>query len=86
MDDVVVFSKSLHDHIVHLTKIFEKFRQFNLKMQIDKSEFLRKEVAFLGHIITPIGIMLNPSLQKLKPLRNILSHGQLKKLNHFWAL
>lgn len=64
MDDIVVFSKSLHDHILHLTKIFEKFRQFNLKMQINKSEFLRKEVVFLGHIITPDGIKPNPAKTK----------------------
>lgn len=61
MDDIVIFSRSLHDHMVHLRKIFNKLRQFNLKVQLDKSEFLRKEVQFLGHVITPEGIKPNPS-------------------------
>lgn len=60
MDDVVIFSKSLHDHLVHLKMIFNKFREYNLKVQLDKSEFLRKEVSFLGHVITPEGIKPNP--------------------------
>lgn len=45
MDDVVIFSKSLQEHIIHIKQIFEKFIHFNLKIQLDKSEFLRKEVA-----------------------------------------
>lgn len=60
MDDVVIFSKSLSEHIDHIRVIFKKLRDVNLKIQPDKSEFLCKEVAFLGHIITPEGIKPNP--------------------------
>lgn len=61
MDDVVIFSKSLKEHLDHLRLIFSKFRHYNLKIQLDKSEFLCKDVAFLGHVITPEGIKPNPS-------------------------
>lgn len=60
MDDLVCFSKSLDEHLQHLQLIFKKLREFNLKIQPDKSEFLRKEVAFLGHVITPHGVKPNP--------------------------
>ncbi|KAL7306691.1 hypothetical protein TKK_0001364 [Trichogramma kaykai] len=60
VDDIVIFSKSLQEHLQHIKLIFEELKQFNLKMQLDKSEFLRKEVPFLGHIITPDGIKPNP--------------------------
>lgn len=60
MDDIVIFSKSLTKHLDHVRKIFKKFRQFNLKVEFDKSEFLCKDVTFLGHIITPDGIKPNP--------------------------
>lgn len=56
MDGVVIISRSLQDHLVHVKAIFKKLRQFNLKVQLDKSEFLCKEVAFLGHQITPDSI------------------------------
>lgn len=61
MDDIVCFSKSLNEHIQHLRKIFQKLKEFNLKVQLDKSEFLRKEVEFLGHVITQEGVKPNPS-------------------------
>ena len=60
MDDIVIFSKSLQEHLLHLKLIFEELRKYNLKIQLDKSEFLRKEVPFLGHVITPDGIKPNP--------------------------
>ncbi|KAL7297542.1 hypothetical protein TKK_0009902 [Trichogramma kaykai] len=66
MDDIVIFSKSLQEHLQHIKLIFEELKQFNLKMQLDKSEFLRKEVPFLGHIITSDGIKPNP--EKIKAI------------------
>lgn len=67
MDDIIVFSASLQEHIENLAKIFECLRKFNMKIQLDKCEFLRKEVAFLGHIITPDGVRPNPD--KIKVIR-----------------
>lgn len=69
MDDVVIFSKSLQENISHLKTIFEELRKYNLKVQLDNSEFLRKEVPFLGHIITAQGI--NPILTKLEQFQKI---------------
>ena len=60
MDDIVIFSKSLQEYLQHLKLIFEELKQYGLKIQLDKSEFLRKEVPFLGHIITTDGIKPNP--------------------------
>ena len=60
MDDIVICSKSLQEHLQHIKLIFDELREHGLKMQLDKSEFLRKEVPFLGHIITPEGIKPNP--------------------------
>lgn len=56
IDDVVIFSKSLQDHIIHLKQIFTELRKYNLKVQLDKSEYLRKDIPLLGHIITSEGI------------------------------
>ena len=56
----MVFSKSLQEHLQHLKLVFDELRKYNLKIQLDKSEFLRKEVPFLGHIITQEGIKPNP--------------------------
>ena len=61
MDDIVIFSKSLNEHLQYLQAKFKKLRQYNFKVQIEKSKFLRKDVEFLSHVITPQGIKPNPS-------------------------
>lgn len=84
MDDIVVFSKSLHEHMLHLRLIFEKLQAFNLKVQLDKTEFLRKEVAFLGHVVTPDGVKPNPS--KLEAVENYPLPKNQKEIKSFLGL
>jgi len=48
-------------HILSLKKVFDKLRSANLKLHVDKCEFLKKETEFLGHIITTDGIKPNPN-------------------------
>lgn len=60
MDDIIIFSTSLKEHIEILTQIFKTLSEYNLKIQLDKSEFLSKEVSYLGHIVTPLGVKPNP--------------------------
>lgn len=68
MDDIIVFSTSLQEHICNLKMVFETLQKYNLKIQLDKSEFLCKEVAFLGHVVTPDGVKPNPD--KIKTIQN----------------
>lgn len=60
LDDILVFSTSLQEHIINLKKVFQRLRETNFKIQMDKSEFLKHETPFLGHIITPEGVKPNP--------------------------
>jgi hypothetical protein len=58
--NVIIIETSLEDYQTQLKTVFERFRQFNLKLQPSKCEFLRTEVAYLGHIITDEGVKLYP--------------------------
>ncbi|GJQ87669.1 hypothetical protein Trydic_g7802 [Trypoxylus dichotomus] len=60
LDDIVVYSTSLQEHIDKRSSVFDRLRRANLKVSLDKCEFLRKEVAYLGHVITLNGIKPNP--------------------------
>ena len=64
MDDIIVFSVSLEEHMVRLRAIFTRLRNANLKVQLEKCDFLRKEVTYLGHVITNEGVKPNP--EKIK--------------------
>lgn len=60
LDDIVIYSFDIPSHIDNLTNVFSRLRQFRLKLQPDKCEFLRKEVSYLGHVITDKGVKPNP--------------------------
>lgn len=61
LDDIVVYSTSLQEHIVNLEKVFKRLRESNFKIQMDKSEFLKLETDFLGHVICKDGVKPNPN-------------------------
>ena len=60
LDDVIIFSTSLSEHLLRLEEVFKRLRKANLKIQLDKTEFLKHEIAYLGHTITPQGVKPNP--------------------------
>ena len=55
MDDVIVYSKNTIDHLKHLTVVFKAILHSGLKLRLDKCNFFRKELEFLGHMITREG-------------------------------
>lgn len=64
LDDIIVYSPSLQDHIDSLREVFDRLRETNLKATLDKCEFLKREVLYLGHQITKDG--LKPNDDKIK--------------------
>lgn len=84
LDDIIIFSTSLTEHLANIRKVFNRLRQFNLKLQLDKSEFLQKEVAYLGHIITPEGIKPNPS--KIRAIKKFPIPKTTKQIKSFLGL
>lgn len=64
LDDIIIYSSSLQEHIEKLRKVFDRLRTTNLKVTLDKCEFFRKEVLYLGHMITKDG--LKPNNDKIR--------------------
>lgn len=81
MDDIIIYSTSLQEHLINLKKVLETLRKYNLKIQLDKCEFLQKEVAFLGHVVTPEGVKPNP--EKINAIRNWPLPNNEKELRAF---
>ena len=51
-DDVIVYSKSIEDHMTHLREVFKVLRAHKLYINLKKSEFFLEEIQYLGHIIS----------------------------------
>lgn len=84
LDDIIIFSTSLQEHSENLKKVFDKLREANLKIQIDKSEFLHKEVSFLGHLVTDQGVKPNPD--KIIAIKNFPIPRNQKEIKSFLGL
>jgi transposase InsO family protein len=84
LDDIIVFSTSLQEHMINLERVFTKLRESNFKVQMDKSEFLKLEIAFLGHVITRDGIKPNPD--KVVAIQNYPIPRTPKEIKQFLSL
>lgn len=84
LDDIIIFSSSLQEHIERLKSIFDRLRESNFKIQLDKSEFLHKTVQYLGHIITPDGVKPNPD--KIAIIKNFPIPKTQKDIKSFLGL
>jgi hypothetical protein len=61
INDILVYSKNNEEHERHLRLIMEKLREHKLYAKFSKCEFWLSEVAFLGHIVSKKGIVVDPS-------------------------
>lgn len=84
MDDIIIFSTSLQEHILNLQTVFQRLREANFKIQLDKSEFLKHETAYLGHIVTSDGIKPNPD--KIAAIRQFPIPTTQKEIKSFLGL
>lgn len=53
LDDITFYSTSLEEHILRFKQVSDRLRSANFKTQLDKTEFLRKEVAYLADGVKP---------------------------------
>ena len=84
IDDILVYSKSIDEHISHLEEIFRRLREADVKLNSNKCHFAKKEVLYLGHVITPEGIKPNPA--KISVVKDFPVPRNLKELRNFLGL
>ena len=70
IDDILVYSKSEQEHEEHLHLVLGTLRRHQLYAKFSKCQFWLKEVAFLGHVVSEGGILVDPALVKSVLKRN----------------
>ena len=56
LDDCIIFSRTVEEHLERLREVFQRFKDANLQINPTKCEFFRQKVPFLGHIVSREGI------------------------------
>ena len=60
LDDIVVYAKTFQEHVERVDMVLDRIEKAGLKLKPDKCHLFRKEVHFLGHIISGQGVRPSP--------------------------
>jgi hypothetical protein len=61
LDNILIYSENPVDYTKHVYCILERLQQHNLLVNLEKYEFNVERVGFLGFIVNPAGIYIEPS-------------------------
>ena len=84
LDDVFVASRMFNQHIKHLQKVFNQFRQYGFTVHPHKCDFARHELKFLGHIWTRDGI--KPDASKVEVMQNFPAPTSVTEVRRWLGL
>ena len=53
LDDIIIFSKSWQEHIVHVDEILSVLEKAGVKLKLRKCECFVEKIKYLGHVVRP---------------------------------
>jgi hypothetical protein len=84
VDDILIYSATLEDHVNHLRQLFQILVKHQLKVKQSKCSFAQQRLSYLGHIITPNGVSTDDD--KIRVVQNWPVPGSVKELRSFLGL
>ncbi|GBG66576.1 hypothetical protein CBR_g64848 [Chara braunii] len=84
LDDILVYSRTLDDHLEHLRRVLETLCGVQYKANHDKCESVRQELEYWGHYFTPAGI--NPLSDKIQAIQEWPEPWNVKDVHSFLGL
>ncbi|HEX4851494.1 MAG TPA: reverse transcriptase family protein, partial [Puia sp.] len=84
LDDIIIYSETWQEHLVHLQILFKRLRDANLRMKAKKCEFACKQLLFLGHIVSSEGIEMDKD--KIEAIQRVEFPDTVKRMQRFLGL
>jgi len=79
LDDLIIFSKTFHEHLIHIRKVFEILQKNGFRLKPSKCFWAKLIIQYLGHLISEKGV--SPDPDKVKAIANFprpINAAQLK--------
>ena len=68
VDDVVIFSQTMEDHMKHLQIVMSRISDYYLKVKLSKCFFAQPQVYLLGHVVDKHGVHVDD--EKIQVIKN----------------
>jgi len=81
LDDILIYSKNMDDHIKLVQKILARLEQHDLAVSLKKSVSHQDEVEFLGYIVKTSGVTMSD--RKVKSVQNWAHPRSVKEVQIF---
>ncbi|CAI5460704.1 unnamed protein product [Closterium sp. Yama58-4] len=81
LDDILIYSKNMKEHVEHLRKVFEILRKNKFYVKLSKSDFAFKKVQFLEHMVSAEGVHVDP--RKIEAVKKWKVPENVKELQQF---
>ncbi len=64
LDNILIFSQNERDHVQHVRRVLQRLLENRLFAKVEKCQFHARSVPFLGFILSPDGIRMDPTKVK----------------------
>ena len=87
-DDILIYSKSLHDHVSHLQLVLDVLRKEKLYANLKKCTFCTDKLVFLGFVVSSKGIEVDEekikAIQEWPTLSSVNNFSSFHELTSFY--
>ena len=84
IDDIIIWSTTPEEHLLHLKEVLSRIDDHELRLNVEKCEFSTDKVLYLGHMVTPNGIL--PDKDKTEALEKFPIPKKVKNIREFLGL
>jgi len=83
-DDILVYSRTYEEHVSHVAQVLQLLQQDQWKVKLTKCSFAKRQIAYLGHVISEAGVSTDP--RKISAISTWPTPTSVKELRSFLGL
>lgn len=84
LDDIIIPAENENESFDKLTRVLQTASKYGLELNLKKCQFMKREIAFLGHIIT--NGTIRPSAEKTRAVQQFPEPKNAKQVQSFLGL
>src|ERR1700722_4085427 len=81
LDDILVYTDNINQHRTHVREVLRRLRENGLYMGAHKCSFHQDTVEYLGYILSPSGLTMDPA--KVQTIQDWPEQRKIKEIQSF---